>query len=177
MGGLFNGQNMVLASGALNSVGSIASGHAAGKYLEYQGAQATADAQAERELGIVRSGRVRKAGALVRNEALGAQGASGSSVNSKSAEEVRTYIDRSSETDALMELYGGQRRGAALDANAAGYRAQAGLARNEGAAGAGRSLLSSAGKVYAIQQEESRWLKRRPTTYGDTYSMTDPAYG
>lgn len=161
MGSMFTGQNMIMASGALKAVGGLVQANQGAKYLEYQGAQAEADAQAEREIGQVRAGRVRKAGARVNTEALAAQGASGSSVNSGSALAVREYIDRSSENDALMELYGGIARGKSLEATAAGYRSQAGLTRTAGYMGAGNSLLAGAAGAYQAKLASSKWITRR----------------
>lgn len=174
-GSLFTGQNMVLASGALKAVGSIVEGNQGGKHLEYQAAQSLADADVERQIGALRAGKVRKAGGVVSAEAMAAQGASGSSVNSGSALAVREYIDRGAESDALMAILEGHGRARSLEATAAGYRAQGSRAIAAGYAGAGGSILSAAAKAKDLKDRNKKWI--RPATFGDTYSLDDPAYG
>lgn len=174
---LFSGQNLIYASSAMEGVSKILQGNQAAKYLEYQSAQALADAQAEREVGRVRAGLVRKTARTVKNEAIAAQGASGSSVDSVSAMAVREHIDRSSETDALMELYGGARRAGTLTATAAGYRAQAGLTRSSAYGSAAGSLLTGAAKAYQLRTETDKWIRRikDPVDYGvPATSLSDP---
>lgn len=176
---LMSGKNLTLAAGAMQAVGSLVTGAQGGKYLEYQSSQNLADAQAEREMGQVRAGRVRKEGRLVSGQATAALGASGSKVDSGSGQAVQEYILQSSEYDAMQEIYGGVRRGRALEGAASGYRAQAGNARSEGYAAAGSSLLSAAGRSREAQNATDKWIRKRLQDQIDSpqYSLDNPQYG
>lgn len=132
-----------IGAGALGAADKITQGGQAKDFADYQAAQLNADAQAEREMGIVRAGQVRKTAARTRSEARAAYAGSGVDVSVGSALRTDQQIGQDAEMDALNEILYGSRKGERLDQEAALKRIAGSNAKAEGFMGAAGSILSA----------------------------------
>jgi len=167
------GAALNMIGGAMNAGGALKSGNQQEVFANYKADQAMADAEAERQMGEVRAGKIRKAGKLQVSEARAAGGASGVDVNSGSMVDVGETIQRNVSTDALTELLTGVRRANTLTATAQGYRAQGALAQDAAKATATRSLLSGAANaataLYAGNRYKTTTKPASIVSTGDYY--------
>lgn len=152
---------VIMASSALNAVGRLVGGKQASNFQNYQANQAEADADAEQQLGRLRAGKIRKAGARTGSQARAAYGASGVSVDSGTARAVQQQIDADVAEDALTELLTGGYRAQSLRATAEGRRRAARNSEVESYFGAGKSLLAGAATVMEKRAERDRWRRRK----------------
>lgn len=119
---------------AFSAISKISEGQQQKGQYEFQAAQAQADANAEREAGVVRAGKVRQSALYQRSQATAALAASGVEAGAGSALVIDQDIVRKSEGDALQEILSGTRasdrsmqradlaRSSADRAESAGYR-------------------------------------------------------
>lgn len=154
------GAEMLIAgSTAVSALGNLQQGSQANKFYGYKANQAEADAEAERQMGEVRAGKVRKAGALVQSEVRAGYAGSGIDVSSGTPTAVGEKVGRNIEEDALTELLTGQRRGRVLQAEAQGYRASGANAMNSARIGAVTSILGGTASYMNSQQQRDRWIR------------------
>lgn len=114
---------------------------------DWQLAQANADAQAEREAGMVRAEKIRQQGGRDRSAARAALSASGVDTGAGTPIRIEGEIARSAEEDALNEILYGKRRGTRLEQEGQ-LAAMAGDNRASAATtGAFGSLLSMGGRM------------------------------
>lgn len=113
----------------------------------YQAAQATADANAERGAGQVEAERIRKLGKRQKAEADAGFAGAGIGINEGSAVDINRDITQGAEQDAYMAIVAGNDRGARLDADAKGARIGAKNAKRAGYLGAAGTLLAGASQI------------------------------
>jgi hypothetical protein len=169
---------LIGSSAALGAYGNVQQGKQAKKYYNYQADQAMADAEAERQMGEARAGRVRKAGVLAQSQVRAGYGASGVDVNTGTPVAVATQLQRDISSDALTELLTGQRRAASLQATAAGQRQAGANAQQAGYNRAAGSLLSGAAGIAQAREAKDRWNRRSEKLgYGNEEVYSDPWSG
>lgn len=155
------GTAMIVGSTALQATGALAQGQQMKSYNNYRADQANADADYERGMGVVRAGKVRKAGRYQQGAVTAGYAGAGVDVNSGTPAAVGERLQRDISEDAVTQLLTGQRRGAQLDAQAAGDRAA-------GKNAVTNSLLSATSSVFSGGE---RWItsqraKRRAQASG-----------
>jgi hypothetical protein len=138
---------LAIGSTAFNAMGKIQEGQQKKQLYDYQAAQADADAQAEREMGMVRADKVRKAGQRTQSEATAALAASGVEVGAGTPLKIFEEIGADSEEAALQEILYGTRKGARLEQEAQLGRMAGRNARAEGYSGAVGSILSGGAAI------------------------------
>lgn len=138
---------LMVASTAVQAIGSISKGEQEEDYRNYQAAQMQADADAEREAGEVRASKVRKAAKGTKSEAVAALAASGVEVGAGTPVKIQTQIIDNAEEDALNEILYGERKGKRLDQQAVAERQAGERASSAGYMGAAGSILSGGAKV------------------------------
>lgn len=138
---------MAIVAVALSAAQQMKQGRQEEKFNNFQAAQATADANAEREQGQVEANKIRKAGKYTRAEATSALAAGGVEVGAGTALKIDQQIVRNVEEDALQQILFGDRKGERLDQEAAGLRAAGKNAKQRANVGAVTSLLSSGSKL------------------------------
>lgn len=156
-----NADKVILASTAVSGVANLLQGGQQRRYYNYQADQSSADAEAERQLGVVRGEKVRKAGRLQQSEVTAGFGGSGIDVGSGSAIAVRGALQRNIEEDALTQLLTGQRRGRVLDATAQGQRSAGENAMSGGYMSAARSLLTGTAASMDAANNRSKWIRKQ----------------
>lgn len=134
---------MLIASAAMSATSAISEGKQKKDYANFQANQANADAQAEREQGVVEAGKIRKQGKYTSAEATSSLAASGVEVGAGTALKIDQQIARNTEEDALQQILFGTRKGARLDQEATGLRAAGKNAQRAGFMKATGSLLSA----------------------------------
>lgn len=154
---------MMIGSTALSVTGAITQGDQQKKFYNHQADQATADAEAERQMGEVRAGKIRKAGALVQSEVTAGYAGSGIDINSGTPVAVGQKVERNIEEDARTELLTGQKRGRALEATAAGHRAAGKNAQTNAMFAAGSSILGGTANYMDYSNNRDRWIRRQNT--------------
>lgn len=153
-------EKIITASSLLSAFGSVQQGNQGKAFYDYRANQAVADAAAERGAGEVRAGKIRKAGAIVQGQVRAGYAGSGIDVNSGTALVTSEVLARNISEDATAELLTGERRGRALEAQAAGDRAAGANAKFSGYLGATRSLLSGTAAVMDARTNRDKWLRR-----------------
>lgn len=138
---------LMAGAAGLNAVSQISQGAQAKRLGDYQAAQAAADAQAEREAGIVAANKTRRDALRQRSAARAAIGASGIETGAGTPLVIEGEIERSGEEGALQQILYGARRGTRLEqegelARMAGENRQA-----AGYMGAFGSLLSGGAQI------------------------------
>jgi len=146
-----------IASSAFSAVSQINQGRQQQKFANYQAEQAQADAQAEREVGMIKADKTRKAGRAQQSEARAALAASGVEVGAGTPLLIEGEIVRSAEEDALQEMLYGSRRGTRLDTEAQASRMAGENAAAAGVRGAVGSVLSTGAQLMA-----PGWRRIRP---------------
>ena len=142
---------------AFNAFGSVKTGNQQGAYYNYNADIAAADAQQQKELGVVQADRVRTAAKYVKGTARAGYGASGVDVNSGSSADVQQHITSASEQDAWQSILTGQRAYNTGMNNAALMRAAGANAVASGWAGASKSLMGA-----MANDVKEGWLKSKP---------------
>lgn len=137
----------MIASSGMQVMSSISKGQKDQEMANYQAAQATADAQAERELGQVNADKIRKAAKSQQSSARSALAASGVVADAGTPLVIQGDIINRGEGDALTELLTGTRKGQKLDSEASGLRVAGSNAKAQGYASAAGSLLATGGKI------------------------------
>lgn len=138
------GLELFLIGSTVVSAGSqIAQGQQQKEFANFQAAQADADAQAEREAGIVAASKTRKAGKYTSAEATAALSGSGVEVTAGTPLKISQQIARNVEEEAMQEMLYGTRKGARLNQEATGLRAAGKNAARRGIVGAAGSMLSA----------------------------------
>lgn len=150
---------IMIGSTAISTVGAIQQGQQQKAYNNFQADQANADAAAERGMGEVRAGKIRKAGIVAQGEATAGYAGAGIDTTVGSPLAVKEKLGRNVEEDALTELLTGQRRGRALDVNAQGYRAAGRNAETSSMFSAGASLLGGAAAYMNAGTARDRWIR------------------
>jgi hypothetical protein len=110
-------------------------------YATYQADIAAADAQQQKELGVVQADRTRTAAKYVKGTARAGYGASGVDVNSGSSADVQQHITSASEQDAWQQILTGNRAYNSGMNSAAAMRVAGANAAQAGYAGAAKSLM------------------------------------
>lgn len=143
------GLEILLIAGTAVSAGTAyVQGQQQKKFNNFQAAQATADAAAEREAGAVRADKTRKMGRAQQSEARAALAAGGVEVGSGTPLVIDDEIFKRSEEDALQEILYGSRRGDRLDQEGQGLRMAGSNAGTAGTMGAVGSVLSGGAQLY-----------------------------
>lgn len=138
------GAELFLIGSTVVSAGTqIAQGQQQKKFADFQAAQANADAQAEREAGVVAANKTRKQGKYAQAEAAAALAGSGVEVTAGTPIRIDQQIARNVEEDALQEILFGTRKGERLDQEAVGLRASGKNAARNSLFGAAGSILSA----------------------------------
>lgn len=150
------GEKLMAGATAFSAVSSITRGQEEKNYRDYQAAQASADAQAEREYGVIQAAKTRRAGRAQQSEARAALSASGVEVGAGTPVLIQQEIDRRAEEDALQQILYGTRKGARLDQEAQGMRIAGDRARSGGYRGAVGSILGGGAEI------ADGWIKGRP---------------
>lgn len=114
---------MMIGSTLLSAAGTQQAGKAEQAQLDYQARQTEADAQSEREYGVVQASKIRKAGQRQLSETRANFSASGVDVNSGTPQTVNRALMQDIEEDALNSILDSNRRAQKLEAQAQGYRA------------------------------------------------------
>lgn len=135
-------QVLQIAATVLSAAGQMSRGRQQSDYYEWQAEQSRADAQAAREEGEVRAERTRRAGDRQQAEARAALAAAGVEVGAGTPVRIDQQIRRDAEWDAQQELLTGQRRGARLDSEGAGYEQAADNAMTGSLLATGATLAS-----------------------------------
>lgn len=138
---------LMVASTAMQTVQSLNKGEQEEDFHRFQAEQANADAQAEREAGEVRAGKVRRGGKSTQSEATAALAASGVEVTAGTPVKIASQITRNAEEDALNEILYGERKGRRLDQQATLERQAGERASAAGTMGAIGSVLSGGAKL------------------------------
>jgi hypothetical protein len=171
MGAAFSNMNAVetltVASTAFSAMNQISQGNQQKKYADFQANQAMADAQAEREAGMVRADQVRKAGKSQQSEAKASLAAGGVEVGAGTALTIDQDIYQSSEERAMQEILYGRRSGERLEQEAAGFRAAGRNARTAGYGRAGASILSSGAAYYNTKKAREVKPEQQPAPIED----------
>lgn len=134
------GQGLMLAATAFNVASSITRGQEEKSYRNFQAAQASADARAEREYSQIQADKTRRAGKSQQSEARAALAAGGVEVDSGTPLRIYQEIERRSEVDALQQILYGDRKGERLDQEASAQR----IAGDRAYAGGIRGAVGSA---------------------------------
>lgn len=134
---------LTVGAAALSGVNQISQGNQQRRFAEFQAAQAEADAQAERELGQVRAGQVRKSGVRQVSEARAGFASAGVDVGTGTPLTVYGDITQDAEAAALQEILFGERKGARLEQEAQAMRASGKNAQAQGWMGASGSVLAA----------------------------------
>ncbi len=170
-------EKIIAASSLLPVFGNLQQGKQGKAFYDYRSDQALADAAAERGAGIVRAGKIRKAGNLAQGEVRAAYGGSGIDVNSGTALVTAEQLQRNISEDATAQLLTGERRARALNAQAAGDRMAGENARSAGYLGATRSLLTGAAAALNARQETDKWQRMRTAEFKRTRTADYVAAG
>ena len=142
------GMEMIALAGSVVSAGTqISQGNQARKMGDFQQRQAQADAQAEREAGVVLANQRRKQGERAQSAARASMAGSGVDTGSGTPVRLEAEIVRNAEEEALNEILYGNRKGARLEqegeiAQLAGKNRQ-----TSGYMGAAGSLLSGGAQL------------------------------
>ena len=134
---------MLIGSAVMSASSAISQGKQQKDYANFQANQANADANAEREQGIVEAGKIRKQGKYTSAEAASSLAASGVEIGAGTPLKIEQQIARNSEEEGLQQILFGTRKGARLDQEATGLRAAGKNAQTAGFMKAGGSLLSA----------------------------------
>lgn len=140
------GNILTAASAGMQVASAIGRGNQQNDMANYQAAQASADAQAEREVAQVNADKIRKAAKSQQSSARSALAASGVVADAGTPLMIQGDIINRGENDALTELLTGVRKGQRLDSEASGLRVAGSNAKAQGYAGAAGSLLATGGK-------------------------------
>lgn len=107
---------VVIAGAALSAGASIKQGYDQRRALQWQSEQEAADAKTELSAAAVRADQIRKAAERQRGKTVGAIAASGVRIDSGTAGDAETYVTRTGEYDAMIEVISGSHRGRRLEA-------------------------------------------------------------
>lgn len=157
-----------IASTAFSAVSQINQGRQEQKFRNYQADQAQADAQAEREVGMIKADKTRKAGRAQQSEARAALAASGVEVGAGTPLLIEGEIARSAEEDALQEMLYGSRKGTRLDTEAQGFRMA-----GENAAAAGRTKAIGSVLAGGKSLMSPGWRQALPKIYSQEPAPVD----
>lgn len=116
-------------------------------WQNYQAEQADADADAERQAGMVEAERIRKLGKRQKAEADAAFAGSGIDLSEGTPLDINRDISQGVEEDAYFAMVGANDRGARLNADAMGARIGAKNSRTAGRLGAATALAQGAATV------------------------------
>lgn len=138
---------IMMAATALQAISAISQGNQQAEQAEWQGRQAAADAQAEREAGEVRADKIRKAGRYQQSAARAALAGGGVEVGAGTPVKIVQQIFSDAESDAIAEEQTGVNRGKRLESESAAMKMAASNARTTGYLRAGGSLLQGGAQI------------------------------
>lgn len=163
-----NADKIILASTAISALGNLQEGKQAQRFYNYKADQASADAEYERQMGEVRAGKVRKAGAVVQSEVRAGYAGSGVDVNTGTPVAVAQKLERNIGEDAIAQLLTGQRRGQVLEQQASLDRMAGANAKTGGVLAASRSLLGGAAVSMNASTARDKWIRMAQQDFART---------
>ena len=150
---------VAIAAAVISAAQQYKQGQQAKAMGDWQQRQYAADAQAEREAGIVRANQIRKQGAREQSTARAALAGSGVDTGSGTPIRIEGEIARNTEEEALNEILYGSRKGTRLEQE--GQLAQM-AGRNRQQSGSSHGSDDADGGSALCGRAHERGLGRRP---------------